>query len=79
MGFEVQVVVLLPKSPNAHAMDVLADHFASAVHDPGSKVVTLIEHVSVPDEADAVAFVRGLVFEVAPEGSKITEITATSD
>jgi hypothetical protein len=79
MGFELKVVMVLPKSPNAHAMDVLADHFAAAVHDPGSKVVTVTEHVSVASEADAVEFVRGLVLEVAPDGSKITEITATSD
>ena len=60
-------------------MDVLADHFAEAAHDPGSKVVTITEHVSVASEDDAIAVVRDLVLEVAPQGSKITEITATSD
>jgi hypothetical protein len=79
MGFEVHVVVVLPKSPNAHTMETLEDHFAAATHEVGSKIVTLTEHVSVSNEADAVEFVRGLVLEVVPPGSTITEIAATSD
>jgi hypothetical protein len=44
----------------------------------GTRTVTLKEHVSVSSEADALEFVRGLVLDAVPPGSKITEITATA-
>ena len=78
MGFDVQVVVTLPKPPGQALMTALTDKFEAAQHQAGSKVVTLVEHVSVADEADAVAFVRGLVLDAVPPGSKIGEITTVA-
>ena len=78
MGFDVHVVVTLPKPPGHPLMTALNDKFEQAAHEAGTKVVTLLEHVSVPDEADAIAFVRSLVLDAVPQGSKITEISATT-
>jgi hypothetical protein len=58
-------------------MTALADKFEEANHQAGTKVVTILEHVSVADEADAIAFVRSLVMDAVPQGSSITEISAT--
>jgi hypothetical protein len=77
MGFQVMVIADLLSSPKSHVLDVLGDHFGAVEHAPGSKRVTLTEHVSVSDEADAVAFVRALATEALPEGAKIIELTAT--
>ena len=77
MGFEVHVVVTLSKSPNETLMTALDHQFGSAHHEPGAKLVTITEHVSVSSEADAIEFVRSLVLAAIPPGSKITELTAT--
>lgn len=79
MGFEVTVVAMLPSSPKSHALEELAHHFEVVEHPPGSKAVTISEHVSMPDEADAIAFVRSLVMDALPQGSKLTEISAVAD
>ncbi len=79
MGFDVRVVVTLLKPPGQALMTALDHQFEAAAHVAGTKVVTLTEHVSVADEADAVAFVRGLVLDAIPPGSKISEVTSTSD
>jgi hypothetical protein len=75
MGFDVHVVVTLPKPPGHPLMTALNDKFEEARHQAGTKIVTLVEHVSMPDEADAIAFVRSLVVDAVPPGSTITEIT----
>jgi hypothetical protein len=77
MGFDVHVVVSLPKPPGHPVMTALADKFEEATHQAGTKIVTILEHVSVSDEADAIAFVRSLVLDAVPQGSKVTEISAT--
>jgi hypothetical protein len=79
MGFEVTVVAMLPSSPKGHAIDELEHHFEVVQHPPGSKAVTISEHVSMNDESDAIAFVRALVIEALPQGSKVTEVTAVAD
>jgi hypothetical protein len=79
MGFEVQVVVTLPKPPNEALMTALDHVFGSASHEIGTKTVALTEHVSMSDESDAVEFVRSLVIDAIPPGAKITEITSASD
>lgn len=76
MGFDVNVVVELPKPPTDALMANLDHIFGSAGHEAGSKIVVLTEHVSVSSEADAVEFVRGLVLDAVPPGSKITQIAA---
>lgn len=56
------------------------DHkFELATHVPGTKTVSITEHVSVSNEADAVAFVRSLVEDAIPAGSTIAEVSAGSD
>jgi urease gamma subunit len=77
MGFDVHVVVSLPKPPGHPVMTALADKFEEATHEAGTKLVTILEHVSVADEADAIAFVRSLVMDAVPQGSTITDISAT--
>jgi hypothetical protein len=42
-------------------------------------VVALTEHVSMPNETDALEFVRALVLEAVPEGSRISALTADVD
>jgi len=79
MGFDVRVVIVGKRPPDDALMKVLNDQFEEAVHEPRSTTVVVREHVAVSDEADAVAFVRGLVTEVIPASSTITEVTATSD
>ena len=79
MGFQVHAVVQMSSKPSDALMTTLADHFEEAHHSPGSKVVSIMEHVSVASEADAVAFVRSLVLDAVPQGSKITEIRAEAD
>ena len=74
--FEVTVVAQLPSPPKHHQLDVLADHFGATEHLPGSKQVSLTEHITMPEEADAIAFVRSLAEEALPEGSKIVQVTA---
>ncbi len=76
MGFEVHVVVMMKKPPSEAVMTELDHQFGAATHEHGSTSVLVTEHVSVSDEADAIAFVRGLVLAAVPDGSKITEISA---
>lgn len=78
MGFDVNVVVELPKPANDALMTNLDHIFGSASHEAGSKIVVLTEHVSVSSEADAVEFVRGLVLDAVPPGSKISQIAAVA-
>lgn len=79
MGYVVQVVVALRKPPSEALMTALDHQFREASHQHGTKTVELTEHVSVSDEADAIAFVRSLVIDAIPEGSKIAEIGASPD
>lgn len=79
MGFDVSVDAVLLSSPKGHVMDVLADHFEAIAHAPGSKNVTVTEHVSMNDEADAKAFVQSLVAEALPDGAKIVAVRAVAD
>lgn len=79
MGFQVHAVVQMTTKPSDALVATLADHFEEARYVPGSKVVSIIEHVSVADEHDAIEFVRSLVLDAVPQGSKITEIRAESD
>ena len=79
MGYVVQVVVALRKPPTEALMTALDHQFGEASHQHGTKTVELTEHVSVNEEADAIAFVRSLVIDAIPEGSKIAEITSSPD
>ena len=72
----MRVVVLLSRPPSEALMSALDHQFGSATHEHGTKLVHLSEHVSVASEADAVEFVRGLVLDAIPPGSKISEITS---
>lgn len=76
MGFDVEVVVTLKSPPTEVLMKELDHHFEVAAHQPGTLTVELIEHVAVADEADAIAFVRGLVVEAVPPNAVITSIAA---
>jgi hypothetical protein len=75
MGFDVHVVVTLKASPTEALMSELDHHFEVASHQTGTKTVELIEHVAMPDEADAIAFVRSLVLDAIPDGAKITGVS----
>lgn len=77
MGFDVRVVVALRTPPDEAFMAALDHRFGAAVHGATSRIVILTEHVSVSSDADAVAFVRGLVLDAVPAGSTISEITST--
>jgi hypothetical protein len=79
MGFDVHAVVTLTKAPSAALMTELDHRFGLADHAVGTKTVTITEHVSVADEADALAFVRGLLEDAIPQGAVITEISASTD
>ncbi len=79
MGYEVHVLVTLPKPPGEALMTALDHQFEVASHTVGTKTVTLAEHVSIDDEQDAIGFVRSLVQDAIPDGAKITEISATPD
>jgi hypothetical protein len=76
MGFVVTVVVAFPKSPNEHTMTALDHQFGAVAHERGSKTVTVTEHVSIDDQADATAFVRSLVQDAVADGAKITDVSA---
>jgi hypothetical protein len=78
MGFVVTVLVMFPKSPTDHVITALDHQFGAVDHPHGSKVVTITEHVSVANEADAVAFVRSLVEDALPQGAKVTEVSAVA-
>jgi hypothetical protein len=78
MGFEVHVLVALKSPPNGALMTALDHQFDVASHEVGTKTVRISEHVSVSSEADAVEFVRALVLDAIPAGSKIAEITSES-
>jgi hypothetical protein len=78
MGFDVRVVVTLPAPATDALMAALDHHFEVVSREVGTKRVTIIEHVSIADEADAVEFVRGLVVEAVPAGSKITDVTTAA-
>ena len=79
MGFEVSVVAVFKSPPKAHMLDVLGTQFELLDHAPGSKTVTITEHIAMSDEADAIAFVRSLVADALPDGSTIAAVTAASD
>ena len=76
MGFDVEVVVTLKAPPTEVLMKELDHHFEVAAHQHGTNTVELIEHVAVDDEADAIAFVKGLVLEAIPSNAVITSIVA---
>jgi hypothetical protein len=79
VGFDVSMVVTLPAPPSNALLADLDHQFEVIDHAPGSKIVTVMEHVAVADEPDAIEFVRALVINVVPPGSKLSEITATTD
>ncbi len=79
MSFTVRVVVEMKKVPHEHEMDALNHVFGEVEHAQGSKSVTLVEHVGVSDEADAIAFVRSLVDDAVPQGTKVLSVAATQD
>jgi len=79
MGFEVHVVVEVTKPVTEALMTALDHQFEAATHEPGSRTVSLYEHVSVPSEADALDFVRSLVMDAIPPGAKIAQISAEPD
>jgi hypothetical protein len=79
VGFDVSMVVTLPTMPTSALLADLDHQFEVIDHAPGSKVVTVIEHVAVTNEPDAIAFVRALVLDAVPPGSKLSEITVTAD
>jgi hypothetical protein len=76
MGFDVHVEVTLLKPPGEALMTALDHQFGEATHVAGTRTVSLSEHVSMSDESDAVEFVRSLVADAIPPGSKITEVTS---
>ena len=76
MGFDVEVVVTLKAPPTEVLMKELDHHFEVAAHQHGTNTVELIEHVAVDNEADAIAFVKGLVLEAIPSNAVITSIVA---
>jgi hypothetical protein len=79
MGYEVHVVVTMKAPPSLALMTALDHQFEAATHEHGTKTVSIEEHVSMPDEADAIEFVRTLVLDAVPPGSTITTISSTSD
>ena len=78
VGYDVTVTATMRSSPQAQVLEELADHFEAVEHEAGSKTVRITEHVAMSDEADAIAFVRVLVEERLPDGSKITEVTSVA-
>jgi hypothetical protein len=78
MGFEVHVVVMLSRPPTDALITALDHQFGVVASEAGSRVVTITEHVSVANETDAVEFVRGLVLEAVPQGSKISDVSAVA-
>ena len=75
MAYDVHIVVELRKPPTEALMSELDHRFEEAAHVHGTKTVTITERVSVPDEADAVAFVQSLVLDAVPDGSKVLSVT----
>ncbi len=57
MGYDVHVEVTLKAAPSLALMTALDHQFEAASHELGTKTVSIAEHVSMPDEADAVEFV----------------------
>ena len=79
MGYDVHVEVALRALPTETLLAALDHQFEAVEHEPKSKTVSITEHVSVSDEADAVAFVRSLILDAVPDGSKISTITVDAD
>ncbi len=79
MGFEVHIVVELRKPPTEALMSELDHKFEVAAHEHGTKTVSITEHVSVANEADAVAFVQSLVMDAMPENSKVLTVATEAD
>jgi hypothetical protein len=79
MAFAVRVQVELKKVPHEHEMDAFNHVFGEVEHASGSRSVTLVEHVGVDDEADAIAFVRSLVDDAVPAGTRIVSAEATRE
>ena len=79
MGYEVRAEVELRKVPHEHELDNLNHAFGAVEHALGSKAVTLIEHVAMSDESDALAFVSDLVRDAVPAGTSIISMVATPD
>ena len=79
MGFDVHAVVTLRKAPTEALMTELDHRFGTTSHEPGTLTVSITEHVSVDDEADAIAFVRDLLTEALPQGGVISTLTASTD
>jgi hypothetical protein len=76
MGFDVHVVVALRALPTETLLAALDHQFELVEHEARSKSVTITERVSVAEESDAVEFVRALVLDAVPDGSKISGISA---
>ncbi|MDO8389885.1 MAG: hypothetical protein Q7V57_05305 [Actinomycetota bacterium] len=79
MGYEVHMVVELRKPPTEALMSELDHKFEVAAHDHGTKTVSITEHVSVNDEADAIAFVQALVMDAMPDNAKVVSVVAEAD
>jgi hypothetical protein len=76
MGFDVQAVVTLTRNPTNALLEALDHQFGAVRHEPGSKIVTVLEHVAMGDEGDAREFMRSLLVDAIPQGSTVSEITA---
>jgi hypothetical protein len=76
MGFDVQAVVTLTRNPTNALLEALDHQFGAVQHEPGSKILTVLEHVATGDEGDAREFMRSLLVDAIPQGSTVTEITA---
>lgn len=79
MGYEVHIVVELRKPPSEALMSELDHKFEVAAHAHGTTTVEITERVSVPGEADAIAFVQSLVMEALPDNAKVLSISAEQD
>ena len=79
MGYDVHMVIELRKPPTEALMSELDHKFEVAAHQHGTKTVSITEHVSVNDEADAVAFVQSLVMDALPDNAKVLSVSAEAD
>ncbi|CAB4362486.1 MAG: hypothetical protein F2681_12740 [Actinobacteria bacterium] len=79
MGFEVHIVVELRKPPTEALMSELDHKFEVAAHEHGTRTVSITEHVSVANQADAIAFVQSLVMDAMPENSKVLTVETEAD
>jgi hypothetical protein len=79
MGFDVRALITLRKAPSEALMTELDHRFGLATHEVGTKTVSIVEHVSVSDAGDALAFVRGLIEEAIPSGAEISELVVSPD